>query len=126
MPVLDWTRTDLAWPMPDGALALRFEMDVVAAYDLYILRRVGADRDYSPSVLERAGRRFGVMSEDERNRLEQTILAGLPGSEEAFTTDRFREALAHYDGIDADTLRANHVSFLEAVCPVADELDIRL
>lgn len=126
MPVLDWTRTDLAWPMPDGALALRFELEVVAAYDLYILRRTGAEHDYSPTVVERAGRRLHAMSHNERDQLEQTILAGLPGSEETFTTDRFRDALAQYDDIDADTLRANHVAFLEAVCPAADELDIRL
>lgn len=126
MPVLDWTRTDLAWPMPDGALALRFELEIVAAYDLYILRRAGAERDYAPAVLDRATQRFHTMSPDDRLRLEQTILAGLPGSEETFTTDRFREALAYYDGIDADALRANHIAFLEAVCPVADALDLRL
>jgi len=126
MPVLDWTRTDLAWPMPDGALALRFELEGVAAYDLHILRRPGAERDYEPALVERAAQRFKAMSDEERVRLEQTILAGLPGSEETFTTDRFRNALAQYDGVDADTLRTNHVAFLEAVCPVADELGIRL
>ncbi|WP_404338635.1 mannonate dehydratase [Sphingomonas sp. MMS12-HWE2-04] len=126
MPVLDWTRTDLAWPMPDGALALRFELEVVAAYDLYVLRRPRAERDYAPDVLDRAERRFHAMSHEERDRLERTILAGLPGSEETFTTERFREALAQYDAVDADTLRANHIAFLEAVCPVADDLDIRL
>ncbi len=126
MPVIDWTRTDLAWPMPDGALALRFEFEAAAAYDLHILRRKGAERDYSPALLDRATRRFHAMADDERGRLERTIIAGLPGSEEAFTADRFRDTLAKYDEIDADMLRANHVAFLEAVCPLADEIGIRL
>lgn len=126
MPVIDWTRTDLAWPMPDGALALRFELEAAAAYDLHILRRPGAERDYAPSLLDRAARRFHAMTDDERGRLERTIIAGLPGSEETFTADRFRDALAQYDRIDAETLRANHVAFLEAVCPIADDLGIQL
>lgn len=126
MPVLDWTRTDLAWAMPDGALALRFELEAVAAYDLHMLRRPGAERDYSPALLDRAARRFHAMSDDDRHRLERTIIAGLPGSEETFTADCFRDALAQYDGVDADMLRANHVAFLKAVCPVADELGVRL
>lgn len=126
MPVIDWTRTDLAWELPDGAMALRFEIEAVAAYDLYILRRAGAERDYSPALVERAARHFHAMTEEDRVRLERTIIAGLPGSEETFTSEQFGEALAHYDGIDADALRANHVAFLEAVCPLADELGLRL
>ena len=126
MPVIDWTRTDLAWEMPDGALALRFEIEAAAVFDLHILRRDGADRDYSPALVARAARRFEGMTAEDRTRLERNIIAGLPGSEETFTVDRFREALTHYDGIDADTLRANHVAFLEAVCPLADDLGVHL
>jgi mannonate dehydratase len=126
MPVIDWTRTDLAWPMPDGALALRFELDAAAVYDLHILRRAGAEHDYPPELIERAARRFATMDEDERHRLERTVIAGLPGSEESFTGEDFRAALAQYDAIDADALRAHHVAFLEAVCPLADELGIQL
>ncbi len=126
MPVIDWTRTDLAWAMPDGALALRFEIEAAAVFDLHILRRTNAERDYSESVIARAARRFAAMDADERQTLERTIIAGLPGSEETFTADRFGEALAQYDDIDADTLRANHVAFLEAVCPLADELGVQL
>lgn len=126
MPLLDWTRTDLAWPMPDGALALRFELEVAAVYDLHILRRPGAERDYTAALRDRAARRFETMRAEDRETLERTIIAGLPGSEETFTADRFLEALGLYDGIDADTLRANHVAFLEAVCPLADELGIQL
>ena len=126
MPLLDWTRTDLAWPLPDGALALRFEHEVVAAFDLFILRRPNAERDYAPAVLRAAERRFAAMDDAARRRLERTIIAGLPGSEESFTVDAFRDAVATYDGIDADRLRANHIAFLDAVCPVAEALGIRL
>ena len=126
MPLLDWTRTDLAWPMPDGALALRFEREAVAAFDMYLLRRPGAERDYDEATREAAARRFARMDEDACRMLERTIIAGLPGSEESFTVDAFRAAVAAYDGLDADGLRANHVAFLDAVCPVADELGLRL
>lgn len=126
MPVIDWTRTDLAWPMPDGALALRFELEAAAVFDLHILRRARAERDYTPTLLDRAARRFHAMTDEARELLERTIIAGLPGSEESFTVGRFRDALAQYEHIDAETLRANHVAFLEAVCPVADALGIQL
>jgi len=126
MPVFDWTRTDLAFQMPDGALALRFEIEAVAAFDLHVMERSEAERDYAPAVLERAARRFRAMTCGDRHRLERTIIAGLPGSEESLSVGQFRHALAQYDDVDADTLRANHVAFLEAVCPVADELGLRL
>ena len=126
MPVLDWTRTDLAWPLPDGALALRFELEAVAVYDLHILRRPGAERDYAPDMIEAAGRRFLAMDDDARALLAQTIIAGLPGSEESFTATEFLAAIHSYADIGPDRLRENHVAFLEAVCPVADELGIRL
>jgi mannonate dehydratase len=126
MPLLDWTRTDLAWEMADGALALRFEFEAAAVFDLHILRRPGAEADYTPDMRDRAARRFAAMTQDERRLLDRTIIAGLPGSEETFTTEQFLEALGQYDGVDADALRANHVAFLQAVCPLADELGIRL
>jgi mannonate dehydratase len=126
MPLLDWTRTDLAYALPDGALALRFEWEAVAAYDLHILCRRGAADDYAPEIVEAAGRRFAAMDQTERDRLEATILAGLPGAEESFTSASFLAAIADYATIDAERLRANHVAFLEAVCPHADTLGIRL
>jgi len=126
MPLLDWTRTDLDWRLPDDARALRFEWDAVAVYDLHILQRPGAEADYAPDVRERAAARFAAMSAEERRVLERTIIAGLPGSEESFTSAALAQAIAGYADIDADRLRANHVAFLEAVCPVADELGIRL
>jgi mannonate dehydratase len=126
MPLLDWTRTDLAYALPDGARALRFEWDAVAAYDLHILKRQGAARDYTPALVESATARFHAMDDDARRRLEATILAGLPGAEESFTSDGFRRAIEDYAGTDADALRDNQAAFLAAVCPHADELGIRL
>jgi mannonate dehydratase len=126
MPILDWTRTDLAWPLPDGALALRFELEAVAAYDLHLLRRPGAEASYAPEMVEAATRRFHGMDEAARLRLESTIIAGLPGSEESFTSAGLLAAIETYADIDAARLRANHIAFLAAVCPVADELGLRL
>ena len=126
MPLLDWTRTDLAWALPDGALALRFELEAVAAFDLHMLRRPGAEHDYAPDMVEAAGRRFAGLDDAARHRLERTIIAGLPGSEESFTAAAFLRAIGTYEGIDADRLRANHVAFLEAVCPVADAVGVQL
>jgi len=126
MPLLDWTRTDLAWPLPDGALALRFELEAVAVYDLHILRRPGAAADYAADMVEAAARRFHAMDEGARDALARTIIAGLPGTEESFTTAEFLEAIGTYADIDANRLRENHVAFLDAVCPVADDLGIQL
>lgn len=126
MPLLDWTRTDLAWEMPDGALALRFELEAVAAYDIHILERPDAAADYAPDMVEAAARRFHAMDDGARDALAQTILAGLPGSEESFTAAEFRAAIQTYAHVPAAQLRANHVAFLEAVCPVAEGVGIQL
>ncbi len=126
MPLLDWTRTDLAWELPDGSRALRYEAIVVAAYDLFMLQRPGAEQSYAPAVRDAAAARFAGMDTAARADLERTILAGLPGSEEGFTSAAFLKAIGRYDAIDAARLRDNHVAFLEAVCPLADELGIAL
>jgi mannonate dehydratase len=126
MPLLDWTRTDLAWELPDGARALRFEWEALAAYDIHILNRPGAAEDYEPALRDRTTDYFEAMSPNQRTALERTILAGLPGSEEHFTSRQFLEAIGSYAGIDRDALRANHHAFVAAVCPVASEVGIRL
>lgn len=126
MPLLDWTRTDLAWELPDGARALRFEAVAVAAYDLFILNRPGAQDGYDDATRAAAEKRYAAMDDDARARLERTIIAGLPGSQEGFTSAEFLTAIGTYADIDADRLRDNHVAFLQAVCPLADELGIRL
>ncbi|QBM76095.1 mannonate dehydratase [Sphingomonas sp. AAP5] len=126
MPLLDWTRTDLGWELPDGARALRFELVALAAYDLFILQRPGAAESYDAATCAAAEQRYATMDEAARRELERTIIAGLPGSEEGFTSPAFLRAIETYAEIDAATLREHHVAFLEAVCPTADALGIRL
>ena len=126
MPLLDWTRTDLAFELPDGARALRFELAAVAAFDLYMLKRPGAEADYSADTIEKARHRYETMNAAQRQTLERTIIAGLPGSEETFTAADFLKAIAGYTHIDATALKDNLVHFLSEVCPVADEVGVKL
>lgn len=126
MPLLDWTRTDLGWELPDGARALRFERVALAAYDLFILQRPGAAESYDAATCAAAEQRYATMDAAARSELERTIIAGLPGSEEGFTSPAFLRAIETYADIEAATLREHHVAFLEAVCPTADALGIRL
>lgn len=126
MPILDWTRTDLAYALPNGAKALRFDQIEFAVFELHILQRLGAEADYSAAEIAEAAQRFAAMSDAHKQQLTRNIIAGLPGAEEGYTLDQFRAQLARYDGIDKTRLRENFATFLRAIVPVAEEAGVRM
>jgi len=126
MPVLDWTRTDLGYLLPDGSRALRFDHIAFAAFELHLLQREGAKQDYSAQEQEQAAAYFKAMSDAEKETLTANIIAGLPGAEEGYTLDQFRARLATYDGIDKAKLRENMAHFLRSIVPVAEQHGLKL
>lgn len=126
MPVLDWTRTDLAWRLPNGATCMRFDFADFAAFDIHILERRDAARDFPEEIVAEARRRFDAMSEARKRELARNVVFGLPGAAEHMTLADVRRHLAEYDAIAPELLRAHFIAFLEEVVSVAEKLGMRL
>lgn len=126
MPVLDWARTQLRYPLPGGANALRFNAHEFAAFDVHMLRREGATKDYADDVLERAAIWFASVTEDMKKILLSTVMAGLPGAFDRYDIEGLRTMLSRYRGTDHARLRANLTRFLEEIVPTAEKAGVRM
>lgn len=126
MPILDWTRTNLGYLLPNGAKALRFEMKAIAAFDLFILKRPGAEADYDAIMQKKAKAHFDSLTAAEKDNLVNTIIAGLPGAEEGYSVEDFQNAINTYREIDAGKLGENLNLFLDAIVPVAEACKVSI
>ena len=126
MPILDWMRTDINYEMPDKSKALRFEKAAFIAFDLFLLKRPGAENDYTNEEIEKAKRRYEVMTNEEKEILYRNALLGLPGSEERFTPEQILTALRTYKHIDAKKLKQHLFYFLQQIVPVAEEVGLKM
>jgi mannonate dehydratase len=126
MPVLDWSRTNLRVEYSDGSITTKFEASVFAAFDLCILKRENAEKDYSLEQVKKARRYFSQLTEDEKKDLTQTILLGLPGSLEAYTLEQLKAAINQYVEVGDAGLRANLHAFINEIVPVAEAAGVRM
>lgn len=126
MPVVDWTRTNLEMELEDGAKALCFDIIEFAAFDIFMLQRPDAEKDYSEDIIEEAKQKIESISGEERYILQKNIIAGLPGGQEGYSLEQFREKLNEYKDIDAATYRENLAYFLRAIIPVAEASGVRM
>ncbi|MEL7462119.1 MAG: mannonate dehydratase [Pseudomonadota bacterium] len=126
MPVLDWTRTDLGYRLPHGGLAMRFDLVDFIAFDCFILERRGAAEDYGADILDAARARFAQLDETEKRRLSNTVVAGLPGANDAWSLGDVKHQLMAYAGMTRQQLRSNLIDFLTEIVPTAEALGIRL
>jgi mannonate dehydratase len=126
MPILDWLRTDVAFTMPDGSKALYFERAAFIAFDLFLLKRPNAAKDYSAEEIDIATARFALMDEEEQSRIFKNAMLGLPGSTEAFTAEKILSALENYKHIDAAKLKQHLFYFLREIVPVAEEFKLKM
>jgi mannonate dehydratase len=126
MPVMDWTRTNLAYLMPDKSLALLYEKNAVIAFDLFILNRENANLSYSDDEIENATKYYKQLTDEAKELISSNIIKGLPGSEESFSIASFKKAMSAYEGIDAAILKDHLVYFLNAIMPTAEEYNIKM
>jgi mannonate dehydratase len=126
MPILDWLRTDVSYTMKDGSTALYFERAAFIAFDLFLLKRPGAEKDYSAEDIEKGKKKFASMSEEEKKALFRNTMLGLPGSDDAFTPGQVLTALDTYKGIDAAKLKQHLAYFLQQVVPVAEKHGLKM
>jgi len=124
MPIIDWSRTDLAFQFADGSLALKYEQKHFAAFELFILKREGAEADYTEKIQKEAKEWFATLNDKEILRLEQTIIKGLPGAEESYSIEDLKKVLAEYKGIDKEKLKEHLKFFLDQIIPVAEESNV--
>jgi mannonate dehydratase len=126
MPILDWLRTDVGYKMSDGSKALYFERAAFIAFDLFLLKRPEAEKDYTEAEIKKATARFEVMTEAEKEKIFRSCTLGLPGTDEAFTAEQILTALKTYEGIDAKQLQQHLFYFLKQVVPVAEECGLQM